>query len=63
MSAIHKRGFASMDKQTLLAICVAGGKKAHAIGKAHQWTKAEASAAGKKGVLAREARKRAKTAA
>ncbi len=63
MSAIHKRGFASMDKQTLLAICVAGGKKAHALGKAHQWTKDEASAAGKKGVATREARKRAKTAA
>ncbi len=63
MSNTHKRGFASMDKQTLLAICVAGGKKAHAIGKAHQWTKEEASAAGKKGVLTREARKRAKAAA
>ncbi len=57
MSNTHKRGFASMDKQTLLAICVAGGKKAHALGKAHQWTKAEASAAGKKGVATRRARK------
>ena len=62
MSKMHLRGFASMDPEARRALAVAGGKKAHALGKAHQWTKAEASAAGKKGVATRVARRLANTA-
>ena len=46
------RGFALIEKDKLRAICSAAGKKAHAIGKGHQFTREEASAAGKRGGLA-----------
>lgn len=46
------RGFASMDKATQHAIASRGGKAAHAAGTAHQWDRAAASAAGRKGGLA-----------
>ncbi len=45
----HKRGFASMDKARLREIASMGGKKAHALGRAHQWTQEEAAEAGKIG--------------
>ena len=44
-----KRGFASMSPEKLKEIASKGGKTAHQMGKAHLFTKEEASAAGKKG--------------
>lgn len=46
------RGFASMDKDKQRRIASKGGKKAHANGRAHEWTPEEARAAGRKGGLA-----------
>jgi uncharacterized protein len=43
------RGFASMDPEKQRKIASSGGKAAHAKGTAHQWTTAEARAAGRKG--------------
>ena len=43
------RGFVIMDKETRRKIQSAGGKTAHALGKAHVWTPAEARKAGRKG--------------
>jgi uncharacterized protein len=43
-----KRGFASMDRQRQREIAALGGRSAHAIGKAHEFTTEEARAAGKK---------------
>lgn len=51
MTAGRRRQLASM-----------GGKKAHATGTAHQFTTAEAQAAGRKGGEATAARKRARVA-
>jgi len=48
-SGIKKRGFASMSQAKKSEIAGLGGKRAHALGKAHTWTAEEASAAGKKG--------------
>lgn len=45
-------GFAAMDPEKVRAISAAGGKAAHAKGTAHQFTKEEASAAGRKGGVA-----------
>lgn len=53
MSNIHKRGFASMSKERRAEIASQGGKTAHAMGTAHQYTPDEARAAGKKGGRAR----------
>lgn len=44
-----KRGFASMDPQRQREIASLGGKAAHASGKAHEFTSAEAREAGRKG--------------
>lgn len=44
-----KRGFASMDKATQRAIASKGGKIAHEIGKAHEFSAVEARVAGQKG--------------
>ncbi|GGN45328.1 KGG domain-containing protein [Deinococcus daejeonensis] len=43
------RGFARMDPERQRAIASAGGRAAHASGNAHQFTSAEARAAGRKG--------------
>lgn len=43
------RGLASMDAETRSRIASMGGKKAHANGTAHRWTKEEAQAAGRIG--------------
>jgi len=43
------RGFASMSPEKRREIAAKGGKAAHEMGLAHQWTFEEASAAGKKG--------------
>lgn len=44
-----KRGFASMDLTKQRAIASKGGLAAHAQGRAHEFTTAEAQAAGRKG--------------
>ena len=53
----QKRGFAVMDPEKRREIASRGGRRAHAEGKAHQFTKAEAAIAGAKGGKA-AARKR-----
>lgn len=59
-----KRGFAAMDKEEHRQMCIAAGKKAHRMGKGHQWTADEARAAGSKGgKISRGGRGRVKTAA
>lgn len=47
-----KRGFASIPVSTRKAIASKGGKKAHAMGTAHTWTREEAKQAGRKGGIA-----------
>ena len=44
-----RKGFASMDPVRQKLIASQGGKKAHLIGTAHQWTSEEAREAGRKG--------------
>jgi hypothetical protein len=44
-----RRGFASMTKAKKQEIASKGGKAAHALGVAHQWTHEEAQVAGRKG--------------
>jgi general stress protein YciG len=48
-----KRGFASMDKEKQRKIASAGGKAAHAQGRAHKFTPEEARKAGRLGGLKR----------
>lgn len=43
------RGFAGMDPQKQRDIASKGGKAAHALGTAHEFTSAEAAEAGRKG--------------
>ena len=50
--SIKDRGFASMDKDRRRRIARKGGILGHRMGKAHEWTSAEASAAGRKGGIA-----------
>lgn len=56
--SIKDRGFASMSKDKQRAIASKGGRAAHALGAAHQWTSAEAREAGRKGGTAAGATKR-----
>lgn len=49
-----KRGFASMSLAKRTAIAKAGGVRAHQLGRAHQFTKEEAAAAGRKGGKAKK---------
>jgi len=51
--ATEDRGFASMDRDKQREIASKGGRAAHKIGAAHEWTREEAQAAGRKGGLAR----------
>jgi len=44
-----KRGFASLSKAKRRAIAGRGGKAAQALGRAHQWTREDASRAGRTG--------------
>lgn len=52
MNGIKRRGFASMDKEQRYAVARLGGKAAHKLGTAHEWTREEAIEAGRKGGLA-----------
>ena len=56
--AIEDRGFASMDRDKQREIASKGGKAAHEYGGSHEWTKEEASEAGRKGGLASADRRR-----
>lgn len=47
----QRRGFAAMDPATQRRIASAGGRASHAKGTGHEWTKFEASLAGRKGGL------------
>lgn len=51
VSNIHRRGFASMDREKQRAIASKGGRTAHQKGTAHEWTSESARSAGKKGGL------------
>jgi general stress protein YciG len=51
--ATEDRGFASMDRTKQREIASKGGRAAHKSGAAHEWTREEAQAAGRKGGLAR----------
>jgi len=51
------RGFAAMDPAKVAEIASKGGKASHAAGTAHQFTKEEAQAAGKKGGAAYHAKR------
>lgn len=52
------RGFASMDPDKQRKIAQRGGRAAHEKGTAHQWTKEEAAAAGRRGGLEAHRRRR-----
>jgi len=54
---IEKRGFASMESTRLKELSGQGGRKAHALGRAHKWTREEARAAGLRSVAQRRLRK------
>lgn len=49
-----KKGFASMDPAKHREIASKGGKAAHALGRAHEWTRVTAQAAGRKGGSAKK---------
>lgn len=49
MTGKSKRGFASMDPERQREIASKGGRAAHAKGTAHEWSRDEARAAGRKG--------------
>ena len=57
--ATEDRGFASMDSNRQRDIASKGGRAAHKKGAAHQWTREEAQAAGRKGGLARHRKSQA----
>lgn len=56
----QRRGFAAMSAEKQLEIASLGGKAAHAKGTAHQFTREEAIAAGKKGGQAAQQKRQAK---
>lgn len=53
-----KRGFACMPKDQVQRIASMGGKRAHEVGTAHEFTKEEARECGRKGGLVTGARRR-----
>jgi general stress protein YciG len=53
----QKRGFAAMNKERLLELASKSGHSASARGVAHKWTSIEAREAGRKGGLARAAKR------
>lgn len=52
-----RRGFAAMSKEKQREIARRGGRAAHQKGTAHEFTHDEASAAGRKGGLAKQQRR------
>lgn len=61
--ATEDRGFASMDRIKQRQIASKGGRAAHKKGSAHEWTREEAQAAGRKGGLAGQGRQKRSSAA
>ncbi len=57
-----KQGFASLSRERVKAIASLGGKAAHQHG-AHEWTREEAQAAGRKGGRVSQERRALKTIA
>ena len=57
-----KRGFAAISPERRKEIASMGGKKAHALGKAHKFTSQEAAEAGRKGGLSTHSKKKEGTA-
>lgn len=55
---IQNRGFASMDREKQRKIASSGGRAAHKLGVAHEWTSEEARKAGRKGGVAAHAKRR-----
>lgn len=53
------RGFARVDREAMRDISSKGGRAAHAVGRAHEFTREQASAAAKKMHENRRARKAA----
>lgn len=53
----RKRGFAAMSKERLIELAAKGGLSSSALGVAHKWTSIEAKEAGRKGGLARAAKR------
>ena len=49
MSAKQRRGFAGMSPEKRRAIAAKGGRRAHELGRAHEWNTPEARIAGRKG--------------
>jgi uncharacterized protein len=49
MSEQRKRGFAAMTPERVKEIASMGGKRAHELGTAHEFTSEEAAEAGRKG--------------
>lgn len=47
--SVKNRGFASMSLEKRRQVSSEGGKAAHTIGTAHEWTREESIAAAKKG--------------
>lgn len=58
-----RRGFAVISPELRREIASKGGKAAHAVGRAHEFTSAEAREAGRKGGLAAAASRRRAAAA
>jgi len=56
--AKKRRGFAAMDPTLVSEIARKGGKAAHAVGTAHEFTSAEAREAGRKGGKATHAKRK-----
>lgn len=54
-----RRGFASMDPAKQREIAARGGRAAHAKGTGHEFTSEEARHAGRKGAMARAAKRAA----
>lgn len=54
----EKRGFALLDPRVHKEISASGGRTAHVMGNAHEWTKEEAQEAGRKGARTRQRLKR-----
>jgi uncharacterized protein len=57
-----RHGFASWDLEKRTRVAAKGGRAAHAAGTAHQFTSAEAKAAGRKGGIAVHAKNKAREA-
>jgi general stress protein YciG len=58
MTTPNPRGFAGLSSERRSEIASMGGKTAHQLKKAHQFSSEEAQAAGRKGAAARAAKRK-----